>query len=55
MLSLPSHLSKEEARPINEYGALVGKQYPGRFGPSQPLRWMTSRLPCPRSPSLSIN
>jgi len=32
MLSLPSHLSKEEARKINEYGAMVGKQYPGRFG-----------------------
>ena len=32
MLSLPSHLSREEARTINEYGAMVGKQYPGRFG-----------------------
>ena len=32
MLSLPSHLSTEEARTINEYGAMVGKQYPGRFG-----------------------
>ena len=32
MLSLPSHLSREEARRINEYGATVGKQYPGRFG-----------------------
>jgi 6-methylsalicylate decarboxylase len=32
MLSLPSHLSREEARTINEYGATVGKQYPGRFG-----------------------
>jgi len=32
MLSLPSHLSREEARRINEYGAIVGKQYPGRFG-----------------------
>lgn len=32
MLSLPSHLSKEEARTINEYGAMVCKQYPGRFG-----------------------
>jgi predicted TIM-barrel fold metal-dependent hydrolase len=32
MLSLPSHLSIEEARTINEYGATVGNQYPGRFG-----------------------
>jgi predicted TIM-barrel fold metal-dependent hydrolase len=32
LLSLPSHLSREEARRINEYGAMVGKQYPGRFG-----------------------
>ncbi len=32
MLSLPSHLSKEEARTINEYGAMVGKQYPELFG-----------------------
>ena len=32
MLSLPSRLSREGARTINEYGAMVGKQYPGRFG-----------------------
>ena len=55
MLSLPSHLSREEARTINEYGATVGKQYPDALACSQPYLWMTSRLRCPRSPSLSTN
>ena len=32
LLSLPQALSKDEARRINEYGATVGKQHPGRFG-----------------------
>jgi predicted TIM-barrel fold metal-dependent hydrolase len=32
LLSLPQALSKDEARRINEYGATVGKRYPGRFG-----------------------
>ena len=32
LLSLPSHLSKEEARKINEYGAIVGRAVPRTLG-----------------------
>src|SRR5713226_9585417 len=32
MLSLPTPLSKDEARRINEYGATLVKQHPTRFG-----------------------
>jgi hypothetical protein len=30
---------------INEYGATMVKQHPGRLHCSQPCQWMTSRLP----------
>src|SRR6202790_3419465 len=32
LLSLPTHLSKDEARSINQYGATLVKQRPERFG-----------------------